>query len=393
MEASTGSRGFVPGPRCERAATGSGVLDGMRLAVKDLIDVAAAHTGGGNPDWLASHGVADADAPAVALLRANGARVVGKTITDELAFSLEGDNAWYGAPRHPTDPERLTGGSSSGSAAAVAWNEADIALGTDTGGSVRVPASFCGVFAMRATHGRISLDGVVPFAPSYDTVGWFARDAQRLRAAGRVLLQSRVTQTQRPLKLRIAHDTLELADAPVRDALIDWCARAGIEQRVDVFDGDWHEWVNTYATLQGLEIRQQLGPWIRARKPAFGPSIAPRFEQALALDPALFEIWNAWRTRARHSLATRLAPGEAWLIPAAPCVALQRNASGDELGLFYQRALALGSIAGHAGLPQITMPLASANSLPVAVSFIAAAGQDEQLLDLAVALTHNRSNA
>ncbi len=394
-EASPRSCGFVPGPHCERGPTGSGVLDGSRLAVKDLIDVQGARTGGGNPDWLARQPAADVDAPAVALLRAAGARVVGKTITDELAFSLEGDNAWYGAPCHPTDPERLTGGSSSGSAAVVAWNEADVALGTDTGGSVRVPASFCGVFAMRPTHGRISLNGVLPFAPSYDTVGWFARDARLLRAAGRVLLQCRGTGVQAPMTLHVAHDALALADAPVRDALIDWCARAGIDQEVVAFDGDWHDWhdwVQAYATLQGLEIQQQLGPWIRARSPSFGPTIAPRFEQALALDPALFVKWNEWRTQATQNLATRLPPGQAWLIPAAPCVAPQRNASGDELGNFYQRALALGSLAGHAGLPQITLPLASARGLPVGVSFIAAAGQDGQLLDLAVALTNQGSN-
>ena len=141
--ASCGNGAFVPGPLCERAPAGQGVLDGVRLAVKDLIDVAGVVTGGGNPDWQASHAAAAHDAASVAALRAAGARVVGKTITDELAFSLEGDNAFHGIPRHPVDPACLPGGSSSGSAVAVAWGDADVALGTDTGGSVRVPAAFC----------------------------------------------------------------------------------------------------------------------------------------------------------------------------------------------------------------------------------------------------------
>ncbi len=380
------SGAFVPGPVCEREPSGAGPLDGLRLAVKDLINVGGAITGGGNPDWAASHAPALHDAPCVAALRAAGARVVGKTLTDELAFSLEGENGFYGTPRHPLDPDRLPGGSSSGSAAAVAWREADLALGTDTGGSVRVPASFCGVFAMRPTHGRVPLEGVLPFAPSYDTVGWFARDADLLRCAGRVLLNSPSAAAAAPLKLRVARDVLALCDEPVRDALLGWAQKAGITQEAQAFSGDWRAWLEAYSTLQGLEIQTQLGAWIRWQRPTFSPAIAPRFAHALALDPALFEPWRLWRENAVVGLAQRLPVAEAWLIPAAPCVALARDADNDERSRFYERALAMGAFAGHAGLPQITLPLASAGGLPVAVSFIAARGQDEQLLDLAVAL-------
>ena len=384
--ASWQSRGFVPGVVCEREPTGHGPLDGVRLAVKDLIDVGGATTGGGNPHWHDTHAAAVDDASCVTALRAGGARVMGKTISDELAFSLEGESAFYGTPRHPLDPDRLPGGSSSGSAAAVAWKEADLALGTDTGGSVRVPASFCGVAAMRPTHGRVSLAGVLPFAPSYDTVGWFARDAPLLRDAGHILLGSPQAQARQPLRLRIAYDAIALADAQVQDALLAWSERSGVTQGASAFEGDWRTWQQAYSTLQGLEIQAELGPWIQKQQPAFGRAIAPRFEQALALDPALQPVWTRWREQVTHRLLQRLAPGEAWLIPAAPCVALPRWADAAERGGFYERALALGAIAGHAGLPQVTLPLASAGGLPVGVSFIAAPDQDEGLLDLAVAL-------
>ena len=383
---------FVPDLVCQREPSGSGVLDGMRLAVKDLIDVADAVTGGGNPDWAASHPAAKRDADGVALLRAAGARIVGKTITDELAFSLEGENAFYGTPRHPVDAERLPGGSSSGSAVAVARDEADLALGTDTGGSVRVPASFCGVAAMRPTHGRISLAGVLPFAPSYDTVGWFARDAALLRDAGHVLLGSADKQRP-PLRLCMATDALALADAPVRDALLAWAAGKGITRTRQVFDGDWKSWRDAYACLQGMQIQRALGPWIRLQRPRFGAAIAPRFELALALDPATEDSWQAWRTRHSRQLITQLGPDEAWLVPAAPCVALHRQSSPEARGDFYARALALGAIAGHAGLPQVVVPLASADGLPVGISFIAAPGQDERLLDLALAFSTTGSSA
>ena len=392
MTNSWASGGFVPGVDVEREPTGPGVLDGLRLAVKDLIDVGGAPTGGGNPDWAASHAVPDADADCVARLRAAGARVVGKTLTDELAFSLEGENAFYGTPRHPVDESHLPGGSSSGSAAAVAWGDADIALGTDTGGSVRVPASFCGVAAMRPTHGRIPLTGVVPFAPSFDTVGWFARDVPTLRAVGHALLGSDAEAVRPALRLCVALDALALADADVRQSLLAWAAQAGVNAPRAAFAGDWRPWGAAYSALQGHEIADQLGPWIRQQRPTFGPAIAPRFEQALTLDASLRPLWQAWRDEAARALVERIGPDEAWLVPAAPCVALRRAADGDERSRFYLHALALGSIAGHAGLPQIVLPLTRVHGLPVGVSFIAAPGQDERLLDLALALSNCRSS-
>lgn len=395
--ASAGSRAasgaFVAGTapsEGDDAVAPHGPLRGMRLAVKDLIDVRGLPTGGGNPGWAAGHAAAAAaDAACVAALRAAGARIVGKTVTDELAFSLEGENAFHGTPRHPLDATRLPGGSSSGSAVAIAWGEADLALGTDTGGSVRVPASFCGVLAMRPTHGRIPLAGVLPFAPGFDTVGWFARDARLLRAAGHALLgpPAELPQPSHPLRLCVAEDALALADMPVQQALRDWCAHAGIGVGRRAYgNGDWRQWGEAYSLLQGLEIQQSLGPWIRAHRPVFGPAIAPRFAQALALDPARGPAWQRWRETAARELIERLGPDEAWLVPAAPCTALHRDADAGERGAFYQRALALGALAGHAGLPQVVLPLAMADGLPVGVSFIGAPGSDHRLLELAVAL-------
>lgn len=384
-----GSGGWMPGPRCERPATGNGALNGVRLGVKDLIDIAGAVTGGGNPDWAASHGPALHDAPCVAALRRAGARVVGKTISDELAFSLEGENAHYGTPRHPRDPDRLPGGSSSGSAAAVAWAEVDLALGTDTGGSVRVPAAFCGVAAMRPTHGRIPLDGVLPFAPSYDTVGWFARDCSLLRSAGRALLRTRIVSDNPapPLRLCVATDALALADPAVREPLAAWARLMRIDcERSAYGGGDWRGWFEAYAVLQGLEIQAHIGPWIRQRRPRFGAAIAPRFEAALALDPAQQARWSDWRAEAVERLVQRMGPDEAWLIPAAPCIALSRQSDAGQRGAFYERALALGAVAGHAGLPQVVFPLPAAEGTRLCASFISARGNDERLLELAATL-------
>ncbi|MFZ5525044.1 MAG: amidase [Pseudomonadota bacterium] len=381
---------FVPGPRHEIEPTGHGPLDGLRLAVKDLIDVQGDITGGGNPDWAAGQTPAQRHSPAVAACLAAGATLVGKTITDELAFSLEGENAHHGTPLNPRAPDRLPGGSSSGSASAVAGGTADIALGTDTGGSVRIPASFCGLFGMRPTHGRISLQGVVPFAPSLDTVGWFARDAVTLRRMGQVLLKgSTEADTSAPPPLVMLDEAWALADVNIVEALTPIAQAWASDHRSDVFDTSMADWLRAYQVLQGAEIREQLGPWIQATQPRFGPAIAPRFASVFTLDNVEINPWQAWRTRHVHRIHTLMArQPQVWVMPTSPVAPLKRDAGGEQRGDFYQRTLALCALAGMAGLPQITLPLATlADGPPIGLSLIGAHGTDLPLLDLAVRLT------
>src|SRR5881409_4155035 len=194
-----------------------GPLLGLTFAVKDIYDVAGHRTGFGSPDWLRTHGPATRTAPVVQRLLDAGAHLVGKTNTDELTWSLTGENAHYGAPVNVNAPGRITGGSSSGSAAAAAAGLVDFALGSDTGGSVRAPASFCGIYGLRPTHGRISLEGACPLASSFDTCGWFARDPVLLERIGRVLLGD--TSHERPGKLLIADDAFQIAGDVVTRAL------------------------------------------------------------------------------------------------------------------------------------------------------------------------------
>ena len=199
------------------AGAGDGSLAGLTLAAKDIFDVVGHVTGCGNPHWKATHGPAESTAWVVQTLVDAGATMTGKTITDELTRGIFGENMHYGAPRNPRASGRVPGGSSSGSASAVAGKLVDFALGSDTGGSVRVPASFCGLYGLRPTHGRIPLDGMLLQAPSYDTIGWFARDAETFARVGAVILPP-AAETTRPRRLVIAEDAFELAEAPVRDA-------------------------------------------------------------------------------------------------------------------------------------------------------------------------------
>jgi amidase len=184
MDASEAASAFCAHATTFRGGSPGGPLAGRRFAVKDLFAIAGHRACFGNPDWLSTHWAAEATAPVITWLLDAGAALVGTTVTDELAFSLTGENPHYGTPPNPAAPGRVPGGSSSGSASAVAGGLVDFALGTDTGGSVRVPASHCGIFGFRPTHGAVSPAGVLPFSPSFDTVGWFARDADTLAAVG-----------------------------------------------------------------------------------------------------------------------------------------------------------------------------------------------------------------
>src|SRR4051794_2254127 len=192
----------------------AGPLDGLTFAVKDLIDIAGRSTGCGNPHWRDSHPRAEANAVCAEQLLAGGAACVGKTVTDELAFSLLGENHFYGTPLNPAAPNRVPGGSSSGSASAVACGLVDFALGTDTGGSVRVPASNCGIWGWRPSHGLISVAGVMPFAPTLDTVGVFARSAELLQRVAQVLLATDIIEINVPTTgtINLVREAFELAD-------------------------------------------------------------------------------------------------------------------------------------------------------------------------------------
>src|ERR1700749_2326100 len=202
---------FVPGPRTHIEGRAGGPLSGLTFAAKDLFDVAGVPTGGGNHDWPTGRPIPAKHSWAVQTLLDGGATLIGKTITDEVSLGILGENAFDGTPKNVRAPGRVPGGSSSGSAAAVAAGICDTALGTDTGGSVRVPASFCGLYGIRPTHGRLPVAGMLPQAPSSDTTGWFARDAATFAKVASVMLDEPIPSTL-PDKLLVAVDAFAFAD-------------------------------------------------------------------------------------------------------------------------------------------------------------------------------------
>jgi len=371
------------------AGAETGPLAGLTFAAKDLFDIAGHRTGCGNPDWRRTHPPAETTAPVVERLVAAGATCVAKSHTDELAFSLNGENHHYGTPRNVNAPGRIPGGSSSGSAAAVAGSLVDFAIGTDTGGSVRVPASYCGIFGLRSTHGRIPLDGVMPLAPRFDTIGWFARSAEVMQRVGRVVLP----EWAPPAKaggLIVPQNAWSVADASVSAALQRPLQEAvrivGGRRDVTLSEIGLGAWFTALRILQGAEIWQVHRDWIKSAKPAFGPGIADRFRWVATITPD--QVADAKRIQAGvgESLAALLKGGMVMALPTAPGIVPLINLPADELEAFRYRALQLTAIAGLGRLPQVSIPGERVDGCPVGFSIVGARGADEMLLELAGAL-------
>ncbi len=364
-----------------------GPLDKLTFAAKDVFDVAGHPTGNGQPTWRNTHPAPEKHAPTVAALLDAGATFVGKTVCDEMCYSLAGDNAHYGAPLNPAAPDRAVGGSSSGSAAAVAGELVDFALGTDCGGSVRCPASFSGIYGIRPTHDRVDDGGVAPLAGSFDVVGWFARDPALLSNVGHVLLDSKARLIA-PRRALLPEDAFSRMPSREREAAEVAAAaladRMGIKtERIVVAREGLDRWFAAFRHLQALEIWEKHADWVRGNNPEFGPGVKERFEYASTLTNTDLAEHQPIRDIARGHLAELLDEGDTViLMPTAP-VSPNRDAAVNEVEAFRAQTMGLTCIAGLTGCPQVTMPLAH-EAAPIGVSLLGPRGSDESLLTIAV---------
>jgi amidase len=383
---------FCEGTHVALKGAATGPLAGLDFGAKDVFDVAGHIAGCGNPDWLANHTPAETTAPALQCLLDAGADLAGKTHTDELTYSLMGENAHYGTPVNVNAPGRIPGGSSSGSAAAAAGSLVDFTIGTDCGGSVRLPASFCGLYGFRPSHGRITLAGCMPLASSFDTFGWFARTPTILARVGEVLLEE-TPRAMRPTQLLMAEDALHAVGpevaAALKDAMETVRACIGKEQSAVIAGDGLAACFDIFRTLQGAEIWTNHGDWIKRAQPNFGPGVRERFEWASTVSADDVTAAKRRREMFAERVHNLLSDGSVLCLPTAPGIAPKRGASGDELNDFRARAMELLCTAGLAGLPQITLPLASLENCPLGLSLVGRRGSDMELLTLAEDLAAN----
>ena len=369
-------------------------LSGLRLAVKDLFHMAGLPTSAGNPTWLATHPIPTKTASSVAALLNAGADFCGKTITDELAYSLNGQNIHYGTPSNPVTPDRLPGGSSSGSAVAVASGLADIGLGTDTGGSIRVPASYNGLFGLRPTHGVIPVDNMVALAPSFDTVGWLTKDLNTLEKTASVLLKNKPTKEFN--NILIAKNLIDQVEhvKELNIQLQTWREQKRFPKESSiVIDTKAWKTSETFRTLQGAEIWQEHGDWVNEvagldkDRAVFAPDIQLRFDWCKTLSSADVAAAKQQRQRFTDWLENEIE-GSVLIIPTTPGLAPLFDAPDDELAAYRNQLMDITAIAGLAGLPQLHLPVCTLDGAPCGLSLIGSKGSDLTLIRFAKTLLY-----
>ena len=401
---------FVRPPRSRRERDDGPLID-RSFAVKDNIDVRGEATSAGQPTWEAAHPSADVDAPIVRALLEAGATVHGKTVMDELAYGIEGINRHHGHPINPRAPERVCGGSSCGSASLAAAGEVDFALGTDTAGSIRVPSSWCGLYGIRPGHGLLSLDGIVPLSPPFDTVGWMASEVETFTEIGRVLLapdspaiayssEARypAMRSRPPRRIRWWRAAFEALPSPWRERALSqvedlqrfFACSEEIDFEATPEDRE-SEWSTALRLLQSRGIAETWRVWIDREQPSLAPWIAQRFQSAFAVDDGSLEDAEAIRQRCRDRLTE--ACDDAWIaLPATAGPAPLRTANDAAQLHVRLQTMRLVAPACLSGQPQLVIPSPPGDGSlpPLGIALIAARGDERSLLEQLEVFTHRQ---
>ncbi len=380
---------LVPGSNVQIDGTPGGPLSGLTFVAKDLFDIAGHPTGAGNHDWASAHPVPTENAWAVQTLLDAGASLAGKSITDEISLGILGENAFDGTPLNPKAPGRVPGGSSSGSVSAVAQGFCDLAIGTDTGGSIRVPASYCGVYGIRPTHGRVPLTGMLPQAPSSDTTGWFASDAATFARVSSVMLNEQVL-ADLPTRLVVATDAFGFADEHVAEALkpmVDelsaiigkTCEDLLAPQGLSV-------WARAQRTLQPAEAWSTFKDWIERENPRLAFQVARNLAAAATISRVDRNWAGLMREEARARFKHLIPPGTILCLPTTPGPAPLKNRPMAELDIVRDRITCLAAHGGLTGHPQVNLPGSTVDGAPVGLSIVGARGHDMALVAVAKAM-------
>ena len=359
-----------------------GLLSNLNFVLKDMCDVKNFKTSCGNPDFFKKCDFANDYAPFLKDLLNEGPVLKGITVCDEFFYSLIGENGHYGTPTNLNAPSCVPGGSSSGSAAALTTDLYDFSIGSDTGGSVRIPASFCGLIGMRPTHNRINTKGVYPMAPSFDTVGWFANNPEIFQKVGNVLLNNIERSNVDFKQYVVAEDLLELCDAEVQDNFNNYInvnipninkTRLSTNTKAIIADN--------FRILQGAEVKANIIPWIEKNKPNISPEIRSRIDMASKITDIEVSRALIFRNNLIDEIKKSLPEGTIAIFPTSPFSAPKSGQDDESLGSFRKRLMELTSIAGMTSRPQITIPRLKDKSGPVGISLLGWKYSDEILLN------------
>ncbi|MGX9417846.1 amidase [Vibrio sp. RC27] len=375
--------------------TGCGCLSGMTFVFKDLFDVEGYKTGAGNPVWLSTHEEAKSTSPLIEKLLQQGAFCCGRVQSDELAYSLNGQNIHYGTPINPAAPECIPGGSSSGSAVAVANGDSDVSIGTDTGGSVRVPASYCGLFGLRPTLGGLDLSNCFELAKSFDTAGIFTRDLASMSKVWSTL-SSTEFEGKKANVVYLDNQCAQVLTQERSSRLHQWCKQADISLIHGDFlaDNGWslEELSLLFRTIQGFEIIEKHGSWLELNGRSLDPAIMARVIWAKSITREQYVQAQKKQSDFKKVLNRQMKQlGSLWIIPTTPSGPPSLDQTEEELAEYRSHLMGLTSIAGLSGLPQLHLPMKALNEGPCGVSVLGGANSENSLIVTGEALIEGES--
>jgi|TARA_B110000914_G_C15439590_1_gene435454 amidase len=360
----------------------NGNLKNLKFVLKDMCDVKNIKTSCGNPDFYKACEPAKKHAEFLSNILSEGAILEGITICDEFFYSVIGENSHYGTPKNLNAPNCVPGGSSSGSAAALTTDLFDFSIGSDTGGSVRVPASFCGLLGIRPTHGRINANGVYPMAPSFDTIGWFSNNIKTFQKIGEVLLDKNENENITFNQFVIAEDLLELVDTDIKNQFNSYYKELHPNiKHIRLSKFSKSEIADNFRILQAGEIKEHVIPWIEKNKPKISLEINSRIEMASEILPLEIDAAKTFRQEIISEINNSLPEGDIAIFPTTPFSAPKCGQSDQDLGSDRKKIMEMTSIAGMTSRPQISIPKFKGKTGPVGISILGWQNSDEILLN------------
>ena len=360
----------------------NGRLKNLKFVLKDMCDIKNIKTSCGNPDFYKACEPAKKHAEFLSNILSEGAILEGITICDEFFYSVIGENSHYGTPKNLNAPNCVPGGSSSGSAAALTTNLFDFSIGSDTGGSVRVPASFCGLLGIRPTHGRIKSNGVYPMAPSFDTIGWFSNNIKTFQKIGEVLLNKNENENITFNQFVIAEDLLELVDTDIKNQFNSYYKELHPNiKHIRLSKFSKSEIADNFRILQAGEIKEHVIPWIEKNKPKISLEINSRIEMASEILPLEIDAAKTFRQEIISEINNSLPEGDIAIFPTTPFSAPKCGQSDQDLGSDRKKIMEMTSIAGMTSRPQISIPKFKGKTGPVGISILGWQYSDEVLLN------------
>lgn len=372
-----------------------GLLKGLTFAAKDVFQIKGSTYGNGHPEWLRTNDPAEFTSSLIVRLLENGADLVGKTVCDELCFSISGENWNYGSPINPHDPRRFAGGSSSGSGAAAGGGLVDFSLGSDCLGSVRVPASYNGVLAVRPTYKRVPNDGEAPYCESMDVLAYMAKDTDVFKKISKVILGEDEKETKYK-KLIIAEECFNTVDKDVKKALQPAVNFIGNQlpefEEVEINPAGLDKWVEIFKIIQGYEVWESYGGWIKKYNPRLSRGPKQRLEWASKI--TLQQYNDAYRKRKAiiERVDSLVSNGGLLCLPTASSVAPLRNESLDKINKKRNQSSSLLCISPLTGAPQLTLPMIKQNEVPLGISLIGERETDLSLVELGASILDKFKN-